>query len=173
MSQTPNSVSLSPIPVPRPRPARESEENNETPRMTASFASTESIASTASTASISPRLLPRRLYEDEGEEMRRGIENILPWRVIIAVIWMVLMQMTLSAAIILAGIATFVGSFAKCFGLIAVLTMVSLPAAYAICPENVRNFKFVSLAPVIADGLHKLDYFANRLKRAIGNKLKR
>jgi hypothetical protein len=46
-----------------------------------------------------------------------------------------------------------------------------LPAAYAISPERVCSFKFRSLAPTIADGLYKLDYFVKRLVRAIGDKL--
>ncbi len=103
--------------------------------------------------------------------MRPGIEHLLSLRFVIAIIWVVLIQTTLSTALIIAGVTTFIGSFVKCGGMVVILAMFAVPLAYAICPEIVRNFKFCSLAPVIADGLYKLDYFANRLKRLVCTKL--
>ena len=83
-----------------------------------------------------------------------------------------LLAFHMASSTIVAGITCLIVNSAKCFGGLIGLAIFVLPAAYAISPERVCNFKFRSLAPTIADGLYKLDYFVNRLVRAIDNKLK-
>ena len=84
-----------------------------------------------------------------------------------------LLSFQLVASMIVPGITGLIVNTSKCLGTTVALTMLILPAAYAISPKRVCNFKFKSLAPIIADGLYKLDYFVIRLRRMIGDKLKR
>ena len=96
-------------------------------------------------------------------------------RFIIIAIWMILYQTITTFTV--TGISTIVVASVKCFGAIVGLTVIVVPVTYAISPKCVCGFKFRSLAPIIADGLYKLDYFVNyfvnRVARAIGDKLKR
>ena len=77
----------------------------------------------------------------------------------------------LASSTIVTGITGLIVNSTKCFGGIIGLAAFVLPAAYAISPDRICSFKFRSLAPTIADGLYKLDYFVNRIVRAVSDKL--
>jgi len=106
--------------------------------------------------------------EDEEEERKTRVREF--WvRFAIILFWSLVFHLVSST--ILTCITGLIVNFAKCFGAIIGLTIFVLPAAYAIYPESVCSFKFRSLAPTIANGLFKLDYFVKRVARAIGDKL--
>jgi cation transport ATPase len=112
--------------------------------------------------------------EEEEEEERKELSSTrareVSVRFAIILFWILALQLVSST--ILTCITGLIVNSAKCFGAIIGLAIFILPAAYAISPEHVCSFKFRSLAPTIADGLYKLDYFVKRLVRAIGDKLK-
>jgi hypothetical protein len=115
--------------------------------------------------------------EEEAEEEQQPTQTQpttnkaqnLSVRVAIMLFW--LLAFHLASSTIVTCITCLIVNSAKCFGGIIGLAIFVLPAAYAISPERVCSFKFRSLAPIIADGLYKLDYFVKRLVRAIGDKL--
>lgn len=116
--------------------------------------------------------------EAEAEESittKTNAVEVVSIRFIIIAIWMILYQTITTFTV--TGISTIVVASVKCFGAIVGLTVIVVPVTYAISPKCVCGFKFRSLAPIIADGLYKLDYFVNyfvnRVARAIGDKLKR
>jgi hypothetical protein len=82
-----------------------------------------------------------------------------------------LLAFHLASSTIVTCITCLIVNSAKCFGGIIGLAIFVLPAAYAIFPERVCSFKFRSLAPIIADGLYKLDYFVKRLVRTLSDKI--
>ena len=78
----------------------------------------------------------------------------------------------LASSTIVTSITCLIVTSAKCFGGIIVLAIFVLPAAYAISPERVCNFKFQSLAPSVGDGLYKLDCLVKRvIICALGDRL--
>jgi hypothetical protein len=107
--------------------------------------------------------------EEEEEEPPKTKAKEISVRVAIMLFW--LLAFHLASSTIVTCITCLIVNSAKCFGGIIGLAIFVLPAAYAISPERVCSFKFRSLAPTIADGLYKLDYFVKRLVRAIGDKL--
>ena len=76
-----------------------------------------------------------------------------------------------SNTLIATSIFVFIKNATTCVGILFILAMIMVPVAYTIHPKTVIDFKFVSFAPQIADGLRKLDYFVNRFMRAIRKKL--
>ena len=109
--------------------------------------------------------------EEEAQEKEQPTSKAKEISVRFAVFMYWLLVFHLASSTIVTGITGLIVNSAKCFGGIIGLAAFVLPAAYAISPERVCNFKFRSLAPTIADGLYKLDYFVKRLVRAIGDKL--
>jgi hypothetical protein len=91
--------------------------------------------------------------------------------IIVAALWMLLVQMVVSNTLIATSIFIFIKNAITCFGIIFILAMIVAPVAYAIHPKTVIDFKFASFAPHIADGLRKLDYFVNRFISATSKKL--
>ena len=109
--------------------------------------------------------------EEEEEKPKPKTIQMISARFVIASLWLLAFQPL--ASLILAGITTLIVASAKCFGAAIILTVIVVPAAYAISPKSVCEFKFRSIAPIIADGLYKLDYLVVRVTRVIGNKLKK
>ena len=97
--------------------------------------------------------------------------ELFPVRVIFVALWLLFVQMVVSNTLIATSIFVFIKNATTCFGILAILAMIVVPVAYTIHPDTVINFKFASLAPQIADGLRKLDYFVNRFVRASSKKL--
>ena len=108
--------------------------------------------------------------DEEEEEPHKTKVREFSVRVVIMLFWLVTFHLVSST--IVTCITGLIMNSAKCFGGIIGLAIFVLPVAYAISPERVCSFKFRSLAPTIADGLYKLDYFVKRLVRTIGDKLK-
>lgn len=111
--------------------------------------------------------------EEEEEEERKELSSTrareVSVRFTIMLFWILAFQLVSST--IVTCITGLIVNSAKCFGAIIGLAIFVVPAAYAISPESVCSFKFRSLAPTIADGLYKLDYFVKRVVRTIGDKL--
>jgi hypothetical protein len=112
--------------------------------------------------------------EEEEEEERKELSSTrareVSVRFTIILFWILAFQLVSST--IVTCITGLIVNSAKCFGAIIGLAIFVVPAAYAISPESVCSFKFRSLAPTIADGLYKLDYFVKRVVRTIDDKLK-
>jgi len=106
---------------------------------------------------------------EEKEEPPRTKAKEISVRAAIMLLWLVAFH--LASSTIVTCITCLIVNSAKCFGGIIGLAIFVLPAAYAISPERVCSFKFRSLAPTIADGLYKLDYFVKRLVRTLSDKL--
>jgi hypothetical protein len=159
-SVSPNSVSpIVPI-VPigqQPQPQQPSHAE------TISTSSTSSASSTSSTSSISH-------VNANDAQIRPQIVELFPVRIIIAALWLLLVQMVVSNTLIARSIFIFIKNATTCFGILFILAMIVVPVAYTIHPKTVIDFKFASFAPQIADGLRKLDYFVNRLAHATRKK---
>ena len=112
----------------------------------------------------------QELEENEGEEPLTTTTkaNKILVRFAVFVCWLAVFH--LASSTIVTAITGLIIDSAKCFGGVTGLALFVLPAAYAISPECVCNFKFRSLAPTIADGLFKLDYFVKRLVRTLCDK---
>jgi hypothetical protein len=123
-----------------------------------------SSASSASAASIS------HVNEANHYQLRHFVE-MFPVRIVLAALWLLLVQMVVSNTLITTSIFVFIKNATTCVGILFVLAMIVVPVAYIIHPKTVIDFKFVSFAPQIADGLRKLDYCVNRFMRAIRKKL--
>jgi cation transport ATPase len=112
--------------------------------------------------------------EEEEEEERKELSSTrareVSVRFAIILFWILAFQLVSST--IVTCITGLIVNSTKCFGAIIGLAIFVVPAAYAISPESVCSFKFRSLAPTIADGLYKLDYFVKRVVRTIDDKLK-
>ena len=112
--------------------------------------------------------------EEEEEEERKELSSTrareVSVRFAIILFWILAFQLVSST--IVTCITGLIVNSTKCFGAIIGLAIFVVPAAYAISPEHVCSFKFRSLAPTIADGLYKLDYFVKRVVRTIDDKLK-
>ena len=112
--------------------------------------------------------------EEEEEEERKELSSTrareVSVRFAIILFWILAFQLVSST--IVTCITGLIVNSTKCFGAIIGLAIFVVPAAYAISPESVCSFKFRSLAPTIADGLYKLDYFVKRLVRTVDDKLK-
>jgi hypothetical protein len=106
---------------------------------------------------------------EEKEEPPKTKAKEISVRAAIMLLWLVAFH--LASSTIVTCITCLIVNSAKCFGGIIGLAIFVLPAAYAISPERVCSFKFRSLAPTIADGLYKLDYFVKRLVRTLSDKL--
>jgi len=107
--------------------------------------------------------------EEEEEKPAKTKAKEVSVRVAIMLFW--LLAFHLASSTIVTCITCLIVNSAKCFGGIIGLAIFVLPAAYAIFPERVCSFKFRSLAPIIADGLYKLDYFVKRLVRTLSDKI--
>ena len=110
--------------------------------------------------------------EDEEEEPPKTKTKAREFSVRFAIMLFWLLAFHLMSSMIVTCILCLIVNSAKCFGGIIGLAIFVLPAAYAISPECICNFKFRSLAPTIADGLYKLDCLVKRVVRAIDDKLK-
>jgi hypothetical protein len=108
--------------------------------------------------------------EEEEEEPPTTKAKELWIRFAIMLLWLVAFHLT-SSTIVVTCITCLIVNSAKCFGGIIGLAIFVLPAAYAISPERVCNFKFRTLAPTIVDGLYKLDCLVKHVMRAVGDKL--
>ena len=108
---------------------------------------------------------------NDSNQIQPQFYELFPVRVIIVALWLPFVQMVVSNTLIATSIFIFIRNATTCFGILAILAMIVVPVAYTIHPDTVINFKFASLAPQIADGLRKLDYFVNRFIRASSKKL--
>jgi hypothetical protein len=104
-------------------------------------------------------------------QIRPQFYELFPVRVIIVALWLLFVQMVVSNTLIATSIFIFIKNATTCCGILAILAMIVVPVAYTLRPDIIINFKFASLAPQIADGLRKLDYFVNRFIRATSKKL--
>jgi hypothetical protein len=116
--------------------------------------------------------------DEEGDEEEEEEQQTTPTankarkllvRFAIMLCWLVAFH--LASSTIVTGITCLIVNSVKCFGGIIGLAIFVLPAAYAISPERVCNFKFQSLAPTIADGLYKLDCLVKRVMCAVSDRL--
>jgi hypothetical protein len=123
-----------------------------------------SSTSSASAASIS------HVNEANHYQLRHFVE-MFPVRIILAALWLLLVQMVVSNTLIATSIFVFIKNATTCVGILFILAMIMVPVAYTIHPKTVIDFKFASFAPQIADGLRKLDYFVNRFICATRKKL--
>ena len=112
---------------------------------------------------------------ETNKEIRPQIVELIPLHtiamIIIAALWLLLVQMVVSNTLISTSIFIFMKSVTTCLCILFVLAMIVMPAAYIIHPETVINFKFASFAPHIADGLRKLDYVVNQFVHTTSKKL--
>ena len=149
---------------------------------TISTSPTSPTSPTSSTSSISVSSIVSPVNEaasnsntnsnpNDSNQILPQFVELFPVRVIFLALWLLFVQMVVSNTLIATSIFVFIKNATTCFGILAILAMIVVPVAYTIHPDTVINFKFASLAPQIADGLHKLDYFVNRFVRASSKKL--
>ena len=93
----------------------------------------------------------------------RRVEEVLPFRIAVASIWILLFSLVLPNSAILQGITIFTVCALNCVGLLVICALIAVPIVYAINPDSVIHFTFGSFAPTAAVWLHHLDHIKDHI----------